>query len=84
MPPPRSWPGHGRLLDRHRLALVLGRGRPDRGAVAVNAHRNPDGGYGWGLEPDLAPRCFLAYGSCGTSEPVEDLATLGLVGEDTR
>ncbi len=50
----------------------------------MNAHRNPDGAYGWGLEPDLAPRCFLAYGSCGTSEPVEDLATLGLVGEDTR
>ena len=33
---------------------------------------------------DLARRRFLAYGSCSTSEPVQDLADLGLVGEDTQ
>ena len=39
------------------------------------------------LAPGTAERTrarFLAYGSCSTSEPVEDLAGLGLVGEDQR
>ncbi|HEX7094917.1 MAG TPA: hypothetical protein VF183_03480 [Acidimicrobiales bacterium] len=64
---------HARLLDRHRFALLLGRradsgeGDSDTGAVAarvltaLDAYRNPDGGYGWGLEPDLRD---------GTSQPV--------------
>jgi hypothetical protein len=44
---------HGRVLDRRRLELLLGRG--DEGGVlaALAAYRNADGGYGWGLEPDL-------------------------------
>lgn len=44
---------HGRLLDRRRLEFLLG--AVDAGAVlrALDAYRNPDGGYGWGLEPDL-------------------------------
>jgi hypothetical protein len=44
---------HARLLDRHRLRLLLG--EPDGPAVlrAVDAYRNDDGGYGWGLEPDF-------------------------------
>ncbi|HEX3976107.1 MAG TPA: hypothetical protein VHW96_07560 [Solirubrobacteraceae bacterium] len=48
---------HGRLLDRRRHALLTGErdGDADRAAVlaALEAYRNPDGGYGWGLEPDL-------------------------------
>lgn len=44
---------HGRLLDRRRLGLLLGGGDPDGVLAALDAHRNPDGGYGWGLEPDL-------------------------------
>jgi hypothetical protein len=44
---------HARLLDRHRLAHVLGRGDPQWMLRALEAYRNPDGGYGWGLEPDL-------------------------------
>jgi hypothetical protein len=44
---------HARVLDRRRLALLLGDG-PARGVLdAVEAYGNPDGGYGWGLEPDL-------------------------------
>ncbi|HEX6360287.1 hypothetical protein [Actinophytocola sp.] len=44
---------HGRLLDRRRFEFLFGRG--DSGAVlaAVDGYRNADGGYGWGLEPDL-------------------------------
>lgn len=44
---------HGRLLDRRRLHLLLGDGDPLAVLTALDAYRNPDGGYGWGLEPDL-------------------------------
>jgi hypothetical protein len=45
--------GHSRLLDRHRLALLLGTGPAAAALAALAAYGNPDGGYGWGLEPDL-------------------------------
>lgn len=49
--------GHARVLDRRRFDLLVGNGEPAqlRTSVleAVDAYRNPDGGYGWGLEPDL-------------------------------
>ena len=44
---------HARILDRHRHALLQGHGDPGRVLAALAAYRNPDGGYGWGLEPDL-------------------------------
>jgi hypothetical protein len=43
----------GRLLDRHRSDLIMGEGDADPALRALEAHRNPDGGYGWSLEPDL-------------------------------
>jgi hypothetical protein len=60
--------GHGRQLERRRLALLLLDGDPGGGdpgepgardgvvagvLAALDAYRNADGGYGWGLEPDL-------------------------------
>lgn len=41
------------MLDRRRFEFLFGDG--DSGAVlaAVDGYRNADGGYGWGLEPDL-------------------------------
>ncbi len=45
--------GHGRVLDRRRLALLLGTGDADGVLAALDAYRNADGGYGWGLEADL-------------------------------
>jgi hypothetical protein len=44
---------HARVLDRRRFEYLFGQG--DAGAVlaAVDGYRNADGGYGWGLEPDL-------------------------------
>jgi hypothetical protein len=45
--------GHARQLDRRRLELILGGGDPAAVLAAVDAYRNPDGGYSWGLEPDL-------------------------------
>jgi len=44
---------HARLLDRRRFELLLGATDVDAVLAAVDGYRNPDGGYGWGLEPDL-------------------------------
>jgi hypothetical protein len=47
---------HARVLDRRRFELLTApAGRADpRGVLgALDGYRNPDGGYGWGLEPDL-------------------------------
>ncbi|WP_084959665.1 hypothetical protein [Thermoactinospora rubra] len=44
---------HARLLDRRRLDLLLHHTDPAGTLAALDAYRNPDGGYGWGLEPDL-------------------------------
>ncbi len=43
----------GRLLDRYRSDLAMGERDPDPVLRALDAYRNPDGGYGWSLEPDL-------------------------------
>jgi hypothetical protein len=45
--------GHARLLDRRRFELLFGGGDADPVLAALRAYRNPDGGYGHGLEPDL-------------------------------
>lgn len=44
---------HGRVLDRRRLELLLDGTNRDGVVAALDAYQNPDGGYGWGLEPDL-------------------------------
>ena len=48
--------GHGRVLDRRRFELLLDDGDPEPVLDALAAYRNPDGGYGHGLEPDLRSR----------------------------
>ncbi|MBE1591161.1 hypothetical protein ACFPOI_11570 [Nonomuraea angiospora] len=45
--------GHARVLDRRRYDLLMGDGDAASVLGALEAYRNPDGGYGWGLEPDL-------------------------------
>ncbi len=44
---------HARVLDRRRLQLLIGEADPGEVLAALDAYRNPDRGYGWGLEPDL-------------------------------
>ncbi len=44
---------HARLLDRRRFDWLVSPGDPDTLLAAVDAYRNPDGGYGSGLEADL-------------------------------
>jgi hypothetical protein len=44
---------HARLLDRRRFALLLDNAEAADVHSSLAAYRNQDGGYGWGLEPDL-------------------------------
>ena len=44
---------HGRLLDRLRLLHLSEEVGPEQVLAALDAHRNPDGGYGHALEPDV-------------------------------
>ena len=64
--------GDARLLDRHRLAVLL-HGEPVAPVVeALRAYRNVDGGFGHALEPDVrAPE----------SEPASTLHALEVLAE---
>ncbi|MGI8335771.1 hypothetical protein ACRYCC_37980 [Actinomadura scrupuli] len=44
---------HARVLDRRRFQALLGECDPAAVLAALDGYRNADGGYGWGLEPDL-------------------------------
>ncbi|WP_367124873.1 hypothetical protein [Streptomyces phytohabitans] len=76
---------HARLLDRRRLELLLGRCKPDSVVAALDGYRNPDGGYGWALEPDLRARgsqpvaalhAFEPLAECGPAGPYPQAAAL--------
>ena len=63
---------HARLLDRRRLHHLLGETSTADVLAALDAYRNPDGGYGWGLEPDLRS---------ATSQPVAAMHALEVLAE---
>jgi hypothetical protein len=44
---------HARILDRRRFQLRTGAADGTAVLAALDGYRNADGGYGWGLEPDL-------------------------------
>src|SRR5687767_8757222 len=44
---------NARLLDRHRTAVVLHDAPAEPVLDALRAYRNPDGGFGHALEPDV-------------------------------
>jgi hypothetical protein len=44
---------HARLLERHRVAVLLGEAGPEPVVQALRAYRNPDGGFGNAIEPDM-------------------------------
>ena len=67
---------HGRLLDRRRLALLLGDGDAAGVLAALDGYRNPDGGYGWGLEPDLRAPESQPGGALHAFEAMVDAAPL--------
>jgi hypothetical protein len=63
---------NARLLDRHRLAVLLHGASPAPVVRTLHAYRNPDGGFGHALEPDVrAPE----------SEPASTLHALEVLAE---
>jgi hypothetical protein len=44
---------NARLLERHRLAYLLEQAGPEPVVQALRAYRNPDGGFGNAIEPDM-------------------------------
>jgi hypothetical protein len=69
--------GNARVLDRRRLHHVLGLTSAEEVLAALDGYRNPDGGYGWGLEPDLRS---------ATSQPAGAMHALEVLAEvrDTK
>jgi len=66
--------GCGRVLDRRRFDLLFGDGDAEAVLAAVDGYRNPDGGYGWGLEPDLRSRTSQPGGALHAMEVFADVA----------
>ncbi|TDE02584.1 hypothetical protein [Jiangella asiatica] len=69
--------GHARLLDRHRFDLAVGRGGPEATTATLAAlagYRNDDGGFGWGLEPDLRSPESQPAGALHAFEALVDVA----------
>jgi hypothetical protein len=67
---------HARVLDRRRFELLFGDGDPGAVLAALEGYRNPDGGYGWGLEPDLRSGESQPGGALHAFEVFEDVAPI--------
>lgn len=65
---------HARLLDRRRFELLGGAADADAVLAAVDGYRNADGGYGWGLEPDLRAPESQPGGALHAFEVFEEIA----------
>ncbi|MEV7969537.1 hypothetical protein AB0O34_26675, partial [Sphaerisporangium sp. NPDC088356] len=61
-------------LDRRRFQLMMGETDPAAVLAALDAYRNPDGGYGWGLEPDLRSPESQPASALHAFEVLEDIA----------
>ncbi|MDP5184903.1 hypothetical protein QOZ88_19900 [Blastococcus sp. BMG 814] len=64
----------GRVLDRRRFELLFSGGTPEPVLAAVDGYRNADGGYGWGLEPDLRSATSQPGGALHALEVFADVA----------
>ncbi|MBV8219207.1 MAG: hypothetical protein JO325_12145 [Solirubrobacterales bacterium] len=56
-----------RLVDRHRYTMLFADGPAEPVVAALSGYRNPDGGFGHALEPDLR---------CPQSQPAATLSAL--------
>ncbi|MDT8910433.1 hypothetical protein [Amycolatopsis sp. PS_44_ISF1] len=65
---------HARVLERRRFELLTGEVIPQAVLGAVEGYRNADGGYGWGLEPDLRAPESQPGGALHAFEVFEQIA----------
>jgi hypothetical protein len=65
---------HARMLDRRRFELRTGSTDPAGALAALDGYRNIDGGYGWGLEPDLRSPESQPGAAAHAFEVFEDVA----------
>ncbi|MGO3361282.1 MAG: hypothetical protein ACTIL2_02450 [Corynebacterium sp.] len=76
-----------RVLDRRRFEVITTDSDAARKAIitGLDAHRNSDGGYGWGLEPDLRAQesqpagALHAFEALVTAGPLTSPHTGGLM-----
>src|SRR5215218_10171789 len=67
---------HARLLDRRRMELAVGAGDPEATLAALAGYRNPDGGFGWALEPDSRAPASQPVAALHAFEVFEEIAPL--------
>jgi len=65
---------NARLLDRRRFEELFANGSPEAVLAALSAYANPDGGFGYGLEPDLRSVSSQPGGALHAFEVLEDIA----------
>jgi hypothetical protein len=65
---------NARLLDRRRFELLFADGSADAALAALSGYANPDGGFGYGLEPDLRSASSQPGGALHAFEVLEDIA----------
>jgi hypothetical protein len=66
--------GAARVLDRRRFDCLFAAGDAAPALAALDGYRNGDGGYGWGLEPDLRSRTSQPGGALHAFEVFADVA----------
>ncbi|MFK0247340.1 hypothetical protein ACIQUM_21825 [Amycolatopsis azurea] len=62
-----------RLLDRRRFEVLFREGDPAAALAALEGYRNPDGGYGHGLEPDCRSATSQPGGALHAFEVFADI-----------
>lgn len=72
---------HGRQLERRRFELLTGADTGEPVLAALDGYRNADGGYGWGLEPDLRDASSQPAGALHALEVLAELASAGRVSD---
>jgi hypothetical protein len=65
---------NARLLDRRRFELLFAGGSAKAALAALSGYANPDGGFGYGLEPDLRSVSSQPGGALHAFEVLEEVA----------